>query len=436
MQFILDDDRLLHARLIKELQDRFDNLQLSLVDSFVTDTDSRLSDSRRCDNSFDDPATARSALGVDLATDSRQCNNSFDDPATALTNIGGASNTDGRLTNSRTCNNLFDNAATAKTNLGIDKITQNTGNVTISDTLKIVTSTYQGSLQFNDENFAIYGRQDYTGLLTATNLNNLDFHSYSNFRWFGDGFIHPTSGQTGQRELMKLDYFGNLIIEKGLTMGEAPSFSAVQSNQGYIIIDNRHFKFRFDKNAYSQASGASCNMGADAFELRGGYGMTIRAPQSNSHDFTVNFRNNDGSFNAQTARCSCRGFSSTSDDRVKCRVTPIENGLEVCNLLEPVRYINMKYNADPDHEPPDEELDFSDAESGFIAQQILEKIPDLEFMVNKGQLSDGSECFSLNYDSLIAYTVGAIQELHVLVKTQAETIANLQERITALENPM
>ena len=92
--------------------------------NFVKSSDSRLSNERKCDNTFNNAATARSNLGVDLATASRQCNNNFDNVAVARSNLGAVSNTDARLTDSRKCNNTFDNVNTAKSNLGLNKITQ------------------------------------------------------------------------------------------------------------------------------------------------------------------------------------------------------------------------------------------------------------------------------------------------------------------------
>lgn len=71
--------------------------------------DSRFTNSRRCNGTFDDAAAARTALALgDVAT-----RNVGTTPGTA------AAGDDARLSNSRQCNNAFDNAATARTALGI-----------------------------------------------------------------------------------------------------------------------------------------------------------------------------------------------------------------------------------------------------------------------------------------------------------------------------
>lgn len=80
-----------------------------LKDSKVDDTDSRLTNSRKCNNTFDDPATSRTNLGLGNS---------------ATRNIGNTSGTvcagdDSRLSNSRTCNNQFDSVVTSRNNLNV-----------------------------------------------------------------------------------------------------------------------------------------------------------------------------------------------------------------------------------------------------------------------------------------------------------------------------
>lgn len=76
---------------------------------FVTDADSRLTNSRQCNNSFDSASASRSNLGLG--------NSATRNVGTSAGEVCAAD--DGRLSNSRQCNNNFDSAATSRTNLGL-----------------------------------------------------------------------------------------------------------------------------------------------------------------------------------------------------------------------------------------------------------------------------------------------------------------------------
>lgn len=89
--------------------------------------DSRLSDSRTCNNTFDSPSTARGNLDVystgevDLELLGKE--DAFSKNTAFNKNFGTVTNTvcqgdDSRLSDSRTCDNTFDDADTARANLG------------------------------------------------------------------------------------------------------------------------------------------------------------------------------------------------------------------------------------------------------------------------------------------------------------------------------
>ena len=81
-------------------------------------------------------------------------------------------------------------------------------------------------------------------------------------------------------------------------------------------------------------------------------------------------------------------------------------------------------------------------EAGLIAQEILE-IPELSFVVSGGDITntdeDGVEttepdAYAVDYNSINAYHIAATRELDAIVAAQADLIAKLEARLTALEN--
>ena len=75
-------------------------------------------------------------------------------------------------------------------------------------------------------------------------------------------------------------------------------------------------------------------------------------------------------------------------------------------------------------------------EIGFIAQDI-QQIPDLSFSV-RGQEHDASGNATpllLDYGNIHNITTGAVKELDTIVQQQQATIAALEARVAALENP-
>ena len=71
-----------------------------------------------------------------------------------------------------------------------------------------------------------------------------------------------------------------------------------------------------------------------------------------------------------------------------------------------------------------------ETQSGFIAQEV-KLIPELNHLVDVQE--DERQTHSINYNGLIPYTVGAIQELHQLVMSQAATLATQAQTIQTLE---
>lgn len=118
--------------------------------------DSRLSDSRTCNNTFDDAATSRTALDVystgevDTALTGKE--DAFSKNTAFNKNFGTSSGevcegNDARLSDSRTCDNTFDDAATARTNIGLGNV-DNT-----SDADKPVSTAQQTALDGKFDTF-------------------------------------------------------------------------------------------------------------------------------------------------------------------------------------------------------------------------------------------------------------------------------------------
>jgi hypothetical protein len=100
----------------------------------------------------------------------------------------------------------------------------------------------------------------------------------------------------------------------------------------------------------------------------------------------------------------------TSDLRTKQDIDyDFDNGIESISRLQPTKF---KFKSSPDNQ-----------RRGFIAQDVLEVIPDL--VLGDGQLENGT--YGLDYDGILAIAVKAIQELSTKNTT-------LEARLAALES--
>jgi hypothetical protein len=97
----------------------------------------------------------------------------------------------------------------------------------------------------------------------------------------------------------------------------------------------------------------------------------------------------------------------TSDLRTKQDVDyNFDNGIESILKLQPTKF---KFKEAPDNQ-----------RRGFIAQDVLETIPDL--VLGDGEKEDGT--YGLDYDGILALTVKAIQEL----KAENDTLKEILQR--------
>jgi hypothetical protein len=91
-------------------------------------------------------------------------------------------------------------------------------------------------------------------------------------------------------------------------------------------------------------------------------------------------------------------YTTVSDGRLKTNVTPVDQGLDLVNQLNPVFY-------DWDRNNP-KTSGFEDKHQvGFIAQEVEKVLPEV---VNKGE--DGYR--SLEYGKIVSVVVAAVKELY------------------------
>ena len=165
-----------------------------------------------------------------------------------------------------------------------------------------------------------------------------------------------------------------------------------------------------------------------------------RPPTSyNVFDSTFNSIDETGKWTFQNILTQQLTVNTTpyySDDRVKHNEVIINNGLDVIDRLTPKFYqktldmLDTSYNGDLSGHT-------WIYEAGLIAQEVLQ-VPDLSFAVSGGDIYDSSnnliekEKYTLAYNSIFAYGLAAIKELHTKIKTQEISIMNRQTIINSL----
>ena len=111
---------------------------------------------------------------------------------------------------------------------------------------------------------------------------------------------------------------------------------------------------------------------------------------------------------------------SSSSIRYKKDVEPIDIGLNFILGLNPVKY-KLK----------EDDID----QVGFIAEDFPDARLVSESMIDPQDKTKGFQREGVLYAQIVAPLVKAIQELKSIIDTQASTITDLTDRITALENP-
>ena len=143
----------------------------------------------------------------------------------------------------------------------------------------------------------------------------------------------------------------------------------------------------------------------------------------------------------------CTDLVESSDDRIKHNEQPIVNAIETINKLTPKKYIKTKemYDADHDFELDDqnqpinkqgEPVDHS-ISSGFIAQDLLQ-IKELSHVVTD-EIKDDEDVIKhpmgVNYNSLYAYAIAAIQEQQKMIENLTNKVSDLQNQLDTKNTP-
>ena len=131
-------------------------------------------------------------------------------------------------------------------------------------------------------------------------------------------------------------------------------------------------------------------------------------------------------YNFKLINCVDAYTTSISDNRLKHNETAILNGLDIINKLNPQKYYQTTEIYSSDHIVDFQASDVPEGTwlSGFIAQDVA-NIPELKHIVDIPTKID--DIYSMNYNSVHAYSIKAIQELHLLVTELREEINELKK---------
>jgi hypothetical protein len=143
------------------------------------------------------------------------------------------------------------------------------------------------------------------------------------------------------------------------------------------------------------------------------------------------------------------GNAVSSDDRIKYNEKDISNALITVNKLKPKFYIKESTLTDLCFNRFDASFNFTENdlsnglpfntryESGYIAQDISNDIPELKHIVadpnDPNDISVNNPLLSVDYIGIQPYITKAVQELHQIVQTQETTIGSLQTLISTLQ---
>ena len=179
----------------------------------------------------------------------------------------------------------------------------------------------------------------------------------------------------------------------------------------------------------------------------GGFGLDTNVTTDIHLSASNGVEINDGPFIVNGYSANATAFNVTSDDRLKHNEEDLTDSLSVIRKLKPQKYQKTKEMKEADFNGTLTEGEYV-VEAGFIAQDILNDIPELSYSVKEGGTEtrttahvQGSEPetltfekpYSVNYTDIFTHNVAATKELDALVTELRAETASLKERVAALE---
>jgi len=152
---------------------------------------------------------------------------------------------------------------------------------------------------------------------------------------------------------------------------------------------------------------------------------------------------NDGPLFVNSNSANATAFNVTSDDRLKHNEEDLTDSLSVIRKLKPQKYQKTKEMKEADFNGTLTEGEYV-VEAGFIAQDILNDIPELSYSVREGGTEtrttahvQGSEPetltfekpYSVNYTDIFTHNVAATKQLDATVTALLAKVAALEAQI-------
>ena len=186
-------------------------------------------------------------------------------------------------------------------------------------------------------------------------------------------------------------------------------FENTQSNEGaYIEVNNQagtRALFGSDGSGFTGGSTSDIVVGNwSNGNLHFGTNQVIRGELDTSGDFTVTG--------------DVTSFGTISDQRLKENIQTLDNNLDKILQLRPVSFIWKDEDVIPEKKKGIEE-------DGLIAQEVEEILPKV---VGSTNLLSETEYKNINYEKIVPYLIGAIQEQQQMITELRQEINELKDK--------
>ena len=228
-----------------------------------------------------------------------------------------------------------------------------------------------------------------------------------------------------------------LSVTNESTFGDAITVSVDGGNKVFLNAPNTNVASG-DSN-YMQVfnkNGAHFAAGCDGVGLTGFGNIHTAAGTINNGQFLLLSNNvvrchvHQNGLQINGVTHSTGGYTE-SDDRLKHNEKPIEGALSTLKKLKPQIYDKTVEDKGEDFNGELEEGTYR-KESGFIAQEVLQDVPELSFIVSPPSTDpdiNPQKYYSVNYADLHAYEVSAIQELSQMVESLKEELKQIKDSL-------